>query len=257
MRRDDATTGLGSGAPRNATPYSVSMPTIFGTPTLSSYRRGPAGQLCFGGLLQILPRGDALGLPAALVPVALVHDRADVDDPLALLAGDLRPVVGVRGVRQVLVLAELLLDRLEQVIGADAPVAAGDRPLDRELLRAPHDVLDHGAGREVLEVQGLLVAVLVGHLEELVLVAGRVHVVDAFGDHALDGLLAVVAGRFELAPGDRQGRGEVLRENLRRAAFVGTLDLDFHVETAGAQDRGIDEILAVGGADHDHVLQGL
>ena len=41
-------------------------------------------------------------------------------------------------------------------------------PLDRQLLRPAHDVLDHGARREVLEVHDLLVAVLVGDLEELV-----------------------------------------------------------------------------------------
>ena len=32
-------TGFGSGAPRSATPYSVSMPTIFGTATGAVYRR--------------------------------------------------------------------------------------------------------------------------------------------------------------------------------------------------------------------------
>ena len=114
---------------------------------------------------------------------AFVHDRAHVDDALALLAGDLRPVVGVGRVRQVLVLAELLLDRVEQVVGDDAALAARDRALDRQLLRAAHDVLDHGARREVLEVQELLVAVLVRDLEELVLVAGGVHVVDRGVDH--------------------------------------------------------------------------
>src|SRR3954453_54408 len=99
---------------------------------------------------QILAGGDALDLTAAALLVVLGDDRADVDDALALLAGDLRPVVGVRRVRQVLVLAELLLDRVEQVLRADARTASRDGALDRQLLGAPHDVLDHGARREVL-----------------------------------------------------------------------------------------------------------
>ena len=41
------------------------------------------------------------------------------------------------------------------------------------------------------------------------------------------------------------------------AVLVGPLDLDLHVEAAGAQDRGVDEILAVRRTDHDHVLQAL
>ena len=49
------------------------------------------------------------------------HERADEDDALALLPGDLRPVVGVRGVRQVFVLAELLADRVEQVLRWRSP----------------------------------------------------------------------------------------------------------------------------------------
>src|SRR5256886_4209700 len=43
-------------------------------------------------------------------------ERADVDDPLALLAGDPGPVVRVRGVREVLVLRELVDDRVQQVL---------------------------------------------------------------------------------------------------------------------------------------------
>ena len=43
----------------------------------------------------------------------------------------------------------------------------------------------------------------------------------------------------------------------RRRLLVGPLDLDLHVEAARAQDGRVDQVLAVGGADHDDVLQGL
>ena len=125
--------------------------------------------------LQVLTGGDAFDLASTLVRVAFGDERAHEDDALALLAGDLRPVVGVGGVRQIFMLPVLLLDRVEQVLGADPERAAGDLALDRELLAAAHDVLDHGARREVLEVQDLLVAVLVRDLEEPVRLVGRVH----------------------------------------------------------------------------------
>src|SRR5450631_4454533 len=117
IRNDEASTGFGSGAPRSATPYSVSIPQILGTATASAYRRP----------LQILTGCDPLDLTSTAGLVVLRHDRADVDDALALLARDLRPVVGVRGVGQVLVLAELLLDRIEQVLRPDPAGTTGDR----------------------------------------------------------------------------------------------------------------------------------
>ena len=56
-----------------------------------------------------------------------------------------------------------------QVFDLDALLAGRQEALDRLLLRATDDVLDHGAGVEVLEVQDLLVAAGVGDLEEPVL----------------------------------------------------------------------------------------
>ena len=41
------------------------------------------------------------------------------------------------------------------------------------------------------------------------------------------------------------------------APLVGALDLDLHVEAAGAEDGRIDEVLAVGGADDDDVFEAL
>src|SRR3954452_7912971 len=138
-------------------PNSVSTPQTFRIATRPPYRP-----------LQILTRRDALDrTTTGRLALGLLRDeRAHVDDALALLAGDLGPVVGVRRVRQVLVLLVLLRDRREEIVGADALRALADLALDRQLLGAAHDVLDHGAGREVLEVHDLLVAVLVGHLQE-------------------------------------------------------------------------------------------
>ena len=55
----------------------------------------------------------------------------------------------------------------------------------------------------------------------------------------------------------RQGRRQVLGEDVARRLGVGPLDLDLHVEAAGPQDRRVDHVLAVGGADHDDVLEAL
>jgi hypothetical protein len=67
----------------------------------------------------------------------------------------------------------------------------GDLALDGQLLGPAHDVLDHGARREVLEVHDLLVAVLVGDLEELVLLVVAVHLVHGGLDHGPHALLGV------------------------------------------------------------------
>src|SRR5919205_1297704 len=102
---DDDSTGLKSGTPTAAMPYSVSVPMTFGIAIQ------PAS-------LEVLAGTDALHL-AALVG-ALSEQSSDVDDPLALLARDARPVVRVGGVRQVLVLLELVADRVEEILGLDA-----------------------------------------------------------------------------------------------------------------------------------------
>src|SRR5262245_49006533 len=90
--------------------------------------------------LQVLARADPLDGAATLGFLALGHESADVDDALALLARDLRPVVGVGRVGKVFVLLVLLLDRLEQVAGADAPAFPGNGPFDGQLLGPAHDV---------------------------------------------------------------------------------------------------------------------
>src|SRR3989442_15439932 len=72
--------------------------------------------------LQVLASGHHL-LDAALLVARLAHERPHVHDPLALLAGDLRPVAGVSRIGQILVLLELLANGREQVVGADALLA--------------------------------------------------------------------------------------------------------------------------------------
>ena len=53
----------------------------------------------------------------------------------------------------------------------------------------------------------------------------------------------------------RQLGHEVLREDLGCPGAVRTLDADLDVEPARAQDRRIDEVLAVRGTDDDDVLE--
>src|SRR5438309_8605403 len=194
---------------------------------------------------------DPLDAPELLFRLA--HERLHVDDPLTLLAGDLGPVVRVGSVGEVFVLLELLADGGEQVVGHDALLAAADVALEGELLRTAHDRLDHGAGGEVLEVENLFVAVGVGDLEEPVFFAQRVHGLHGRGDHGGDGAGDVGAPRLRFREGN-VGR-QVLGEDVGGGAAVGALDLDLHVEPAWAQDGRVDEVLAVGGADDDDVLE--
>src|SRR4030095_17083284 len=110
-------------------------------------RRAPAA-------LQVLTRiAGPLDTPELFF--GLAHERLHVDDALALLAGDLRPVVRVGGVRKILVLLELLADGGQEVVCCDALLATPDVTLERQLLGPAHDRFDHGAGGEVLEVEDL------------------------------------------------------------------------------------------------------
>ena len=105
----EASAGLKSAWWRTVIPYSVSVPSTLWMamvrPTPSRAFRLRPHRYC--------PVATA-SMAAALV---LAGDQGpDVDDALALLARDLRPVVGVGGVGQVLVLPELLLDGGEEVV---------------------------------------------------------------------------------------------------------------------------------------------
>ncbi len=61
----------------------------------------------------------------------------------------------------------------------------------------------------------------------------------------------------EIVNVDRQVGGQVLAEDVPGGLGVGPLDLDLHVQPARPQDRRVDHVLAVGGADDDDVLQPL
>src|ERR1700735_4738712 len=68
---------------------------------------------------------------AACLGACLARDqRPDVDDALTLLARDTGPVVRVGGVRQVLVLAELVHARGQQVADPDALLPGVEELLD-------------------------------------------------------------------------------------------------------------------------------
>src|SRR5439155_9016157 len=82
-----------------------------------------------GRRLQVLA-GVGEGVDCAAGLGALAGDQgADVDDALALLAGNAGPVVGVGGVRQVLVLGELIHAGGEQVLDAQAVHLGGQEVL--------------------------------------------------------------------------------------------------------------------------------
>src|SRR5262245_61417558 len=206
--------------------------------------------------LQVLAGVDD-ALDGALLVLGLAHEGFDVHDPLPLLTGDLGPVVGVGRVWEVLVLLELLANGGEEVVDDDALVAGLDVALEGELLGAAHDGLDHGAGSEVLEVEDLLVAIGVGDLEEAIVLLEAVHLVQGGGDHAREGRGEIAVGGAQLVLMDGKLLGHVLVEDIDGGALVGALDLDLHIEAAGAEDGRIDEVLAVAGADDDDVLDGL
>ena len=151
-----------SAASRTEMPYSVSMPQIFGMAMSEGYD---------DGALEVLARLHVLDLTAALAFFLLADQGADVDDALALLAGDLapsRPGWSCSGRSSFSRYSWwIALSRSSSLTPFGSPAMAR---LIAIFLRAPDDVLDHRSRREVLEVQHLFVAVRVGDLEEPVLV---------------------------------------------------------------------------------------
>ena len=96
-------------------------------------------------------------------PSRLPHNLR-CNDALALPAGDPRPLVGVRGVGQILALVLLRTHCRAQVVGAHTACRRPrDVVLDRELLGSVDDVRDHGTRDEVAVLEGLRGAV--GKLE--------------------------------------------------------------------------------------------
>src|SRR5579875_739832 len=202
---EEAAMGLASPGPDSWMPYSVSMPHTFGMATAGPY---PGGGLKVrsrrgrpirrGAPLprpavrsEVLARGHTLDGATTCCLRPLPEEGPHVHDPLTLLARDLGPVVGVGGVGQVLVLLVLLLDGVQEVGGPDALALAPYLALEGQLLGPAHDVLDHGPRGEVLEVERLLVAALVGDLEEAVGVIGPVHLLHRGLDHGRHGLVPV------------------------------------------------------------------
>src|SRR6185437_5333715 len=97
--------------------------------------------------LEVLTRVGHRVDAATCLGALLAGDQGpDVDDALALLTGDARPVVRGGGVRQVLVLAELVHAGGEEMRDPDALLPGLEELLNGHLLGAGHDVLDHGAG---------------------------------------------------------------------------------------------------------------
>src|SRR5919107_862580 len=108
-------------------PYSTSVPITRRTVTGRAYAPTTPGLEVLTGVRDGVDRSSRLGALLA------GDERADEDDPLALLAGDAGPVVGVRGVGEVFVLLELVDARLQQVRDPDAVLVVVEQVLDRHL----------------------------------------------------------------------------------------------------------------------------
>jgi hypothetical protein len=119
--------------------------------------------------------------------------------------------------------------------------------LDRHLLGAVDDVPDHRPRVEVPEVQDLLVAVGVGHLEEAVLLRLGVHPLDHPLDHAVDRRVAVATVLAEVLLVQRQVGHDVLREDVlqegRADRYIRTLITGEQGTEAG---RSIDTVAHTG-----------
>src|SRR5689334_23154390 len=261
---DEVTIAFAPGWPGTEMPYSVSVPITRRTLMSSSLvplRAEMTRGYCFLTAIEpseVLPGvGHRVDRPARLGPGLAGDQGPDVDDALALLAGDPGPVVGVGGVRQVLVLAELVDARGQQVADPHALLAGLEEVLDGHLLGPGDDVLDHRAGVEVLEVQHFLVAVGVGDLEEPVLLGLGVHPLHRALDHRVHAGLRRPAVLGYVVRVQRQFLQHVLGEDVLGRLGVRALDLDLDVQAARPQDRGVDHVLAVRGADDDDVLQAL
>src|SRR5215218_5753848 len=141
--------GFAVGCPGTEMPYSTSVPmtrrTLMRQPYASAFGTdrkdddgpapegtGPSQRSSLQVLTGVRRRVDG---PAGLVALA-ADERADVDDPLALLARDPRPVVRVGRVGQVLVLLELVEARRRQVADPQTRRPGLQVLLDRHLLRA-------------------------------------------------------------------------------------------------------------------------
>src|SRR5579875_1294481 len=163
---------LAAAWPGTEMPYSVSVPITRRTPTRPPPRPPPRFRVGYAGTVSDQPRrhgptrlhkqaGERQGRRsrdqprlqvlagvgdrvdgAAGVGALAGHERADVDDPLALLAGDPCPVVGVGGVRKVLVFLELVHAGGHQVLQPQPLLTQLEEVLDRHLLGASHDALD-------------------------------------------------------------------------------------------------------------------
>src|ERR1035438_7513640 len=254
---DEVTIALAPGWPGTEMPYSVSVPMT--RRTLISESLVPGWRDCDDPhRLQVLPGvGHRVDGAPGFCALLAGDQGPDVNDPLALLAGDACPVIGVGGVRQVLVLTELVHARGQQVRDPEALLPGLQELLDRHLLGAGHDVLDHRAGVEVLEVEDFLVPVGVRHLQEPVLLGLAVHALHDPLDHGNDCRAPRGSVLGEVVGVQRQFSQHVLREDVRGRLRIRPLDLDLDVEPSGPQDRRIDHVLAVRGTDDDHVLQAL
>src|SRR5262249_36007117 len=151
------------------------------------------------------------------------------------------------------VLLELLAQAGRQVVPGEPGGAAGDLAAYRLPFGARDHVLEQSAGHELAPRQRLAPSfdLPAGDVQRAPFrVAGAGGAFDQPRARRLRD-----AARVLLARRDRQLGGQVLAQDRLGRGALRAIDLDLDVEAAGAEDRGIEQVLAVRGADQQHVAQ--
>src|SRR5262252_196783 len=129
---------------------------------------------------EVLPRGNILNRPE--LGGLRTHEGPDVDDLFAFGAGNPRPIIRICGVRQILVLLELLLHGVEEVVQLDAFLFHRQVAFQGRLFCPRDNVLDHRSTGKVLEVKSFSITLSVRDFEKLVLIVRAVHMLTGILD---------------------------------------------------------------------------
>ena len=120
-----------------------------------------------------------------------------------------------------------------------------DRALDRKTLGAFHDCGDNRAAGQVAAVKKILFATAIINFKELIFRGASVM---RRSDDA-----GQIGFRFR----QRQRLAQINFVYLLRTSFVRPVHFDLPVNSARTQNRRVDQVRAIGGQDHDDVMQCL